>query len=324
MNVPVTWLIEWSGMAGRIMSLMITRRCPLHCRHCLMSPLHDSLHNSDLLTEQKLQSQIEAIDPAVYSTVSFVGGEPSLRVDLLRHGITLCRQCQLKSALVTAPIWAASLEKAHHFLDQVQGLDVLHLSFDNYHLECLAMEFYQNALTAATERGMLLSMNVSYVNTTELKHLNEGLLSLDHCFITSYTKVLPLGNGYDLLEIQEEGLPVEAVDHLLDLPRSCLAGNAYMDISENVYGCCWASLADRSPLAEFSNGSGGRKAIEQLENNPVFQTVRKGGMIDSRTEAQKEALVKFANGRRFVNECHLCLEAMKQNDGAIWRCSATD
>jgi len=319
MDFPITWLSKWQGLVGRFITLKINNRCPLRCRHCSLFESGEPPEHEFLLSEAQLRSQIEAIDPAVYAVVVFVGGEPSLSVNSLRLGIDLCCERKLKSAIVSAPVWASSLSNANRFLDQVHGLNLLHLSFDLYHLEFLKASFYENALEAAAARGLPVAMLVCYANERELDDVNEKLRALRHRFIVSYSQVLPLGSGAQLLGQRQPGSTIETMADLLALPRSCRAGNTVMDKHGNVYGCCWAESVNSSPLAMSANGGGARTAIQELEASLIFQSVRKHGMINSRTEQQKQVMLEIAKGKYFVNECHLCLEAMAQGGSSVWR-----
>src|SRR5207253_2894387 len=120
-------------------------RCPLRCRHCSVGFSDQYKGNDQRIDADELIDLITAIDPGIYDMVLFAGGEPSLEVALLRIGIAACKTRFLRSAIVTAPIWAVNEEAAKRFVDSVPGLNQIILSYDKYHLEFLKVAHYEMA-----------------------------------------------------------------------------------------------------------------------------------------------------------------------------------
>jgi hypothetical protein len=52
-----------------------------------------------------------------------------------------------------------------------------------------------------------------------------------------------------------------------------------------------------------------------MELDPTFQSIRTHGIIGGMSPAAKHEVFELIKGRSFVNECHLCMEMLKES---IW------
>jgi hypothetical protein len=77
-------------------------------------------------------------------------------------------------------------------------------------------------------------------------------------------------------------------------------------------------MAARSLFSVSSGPQGLKKALDDLEENELFQAVRAHGFLEALTPTGKEALVQLVKGRSFTNECHICLAAMNEGNEEIW------
>ena len=137
----------------RFLTVLINERCPLKCRHCSIGFSETNKGSGHRVAPEDLVQIIRDVDPKVYDVVLFAGGEPALDPALVRLGIDTCKDAGLGAAMVTAPIWASTQASAKRFLDKVEGLSQLMLSYDYYHLEFLKYSHYENAAREAAARG---------------------------------------------------------------------------------------------------------------------------------------------------------------------------
>jgi MoaA/NifB/PqqE/SkfB family radical SAM enzyme len=114
----------------RLVTILINERCPLRCKHCSLGFSESYRGTGYRIQSDDLTHMIESIDPKIYRMVLFAGGEPSLDPDLVKIGIDVCNRVGLNGAMVTAPIWAGSEAAATRFLDKLDGLAYLILSYD--------------------------------------------------------------------------------------------------------------------------------------------------------------------------------------------------
>jgi hypothetical protein len=237
---------------------------------------------------------------------------------LLRVGIETCREKGILSAIVTAPIWAATARAATNFLASIASLDILMLSYDLFHLEFMSVDHYSCAIKEAHERAMRVFLNVCYSNRREKEILMEKVDHLreliDHIH---FQPVLPLGNAANL---EIEGSTIDTLDDLLTLERSCVAGNALLNRDGALYACCWSAKAHDSPLGyPHAPELGFGLSSFVMEQDPTFQSIRNNGLIGSLSPEALSAVVELVHGKRFVNECDLCVHLMRELDSSTWR-----
>ena len=302
----------------RVVGIKLNNRCPLRCRHCSVGFSNEYRGNNYRISADELRDIIAAIDPRIYTMVSFSGGEPSLEPSLLRVGIDACKAKGLSSVIVTAPIWAANPSAADQFLDSVRGLDHLVMSYDRYHLEFLKVAHYETAARAAASRGIFASFHITYSAEAELAELKDKIARVWHLGGESSMRTIPVGNAANAGNVKMELISIGSIGDLARIPRGCLLGNVLVDETRSVYGCCWSCGVQRSPFSVSKQPGGWAATMKQLEENVLFQTVRASGFIDALTPKGQEALVRLVKGRGFANECHLCLTAMQEGGAEIW------
>lgn len=308
----------------RTVTININQRCPLRCKHCSLG-FSESHHGADTsLDPATLRSIIRDIDSRIYSMVLLAGGEPSLSPALIREGIGASRNVGLLSAIVTAPIWAHSVGTASQFLDKIPGLDMLILSFDDYHLEFLRWEHYRDAALEALKRHIGLVFQIAYTREDQKRRLVDSLKGLAALSQVNPMRTVMIGNAADN-HLDTEYIEVTACGDLDKIPRGCVLGNAFIDDRLGVHGCCWSTAVEASPFSVLpGNGPASlRGRFQQLEDDPVFQAVRAGGFIEALGTKGRRAVVDAVRGERFSSECDLCMRLMKYEARHIWNeCAA--
>jgi organic radical activating enzyme len=310
--------ISAEKLNGRVVIVHINRRCPLRCRHCVVGFSEDFRGSDYRISPEELADTIGEINASVYSVVLFTGGEPSLDPDLLRVGIIACKFQGLFSAVSTAPIWAASSSAAEKFLDSVPGLDVLALSYDQYHLEFLNIGHYETAARAAHARRLRVVLNLCYTEETEKQELLDKIAGVrDILDGIRTTPTISMGNAAHPGNVKMKYYVVESVEDLAKIPRRCSLGHV-LNYSDSVHGCCWASSVDKSPFSVSKQPHGMGAALASLENDARFQAVRTHGFLNALNPRGQATLVQQFKGRAFNNECDICLTAMKECHREVW------
>jgi len=311
----------------RTVSIGINRRCPLKCKHCSVGFTDGYAGKHNDISTDELRALIAAVEYPVYEMVVMVGGEPSLSPSLIAEGISACKKQGLLSAIATAPIWARKTVPAARFLEKVKGLDILILSYDIYHLEFLAIEDYINATIEASSRGIGVVMHIVYSTEDERNQMVSSLTFLRPWLLQINTvHTVPTGNASIDGNIEFSYVEVSSISGLKTIPRTCVADNTFVDARKRVHGCCWSVTCDKSPIV-YGDGTADQVslAFHGLESDPVFRAIRKFGLIDALSPRGKELVVEQMHGRKFTNECHLCMALMREENPAIWaECASTD
>jgi MoaA/NifB/PqqE/SkfB family radical SAM enzyme len=302
----------------RFLTVMINERCPLKCRHCSVGFSEANKGTGFRITPEDLVHIIKSIDTKTYQAVLFAGGEPSLDPPLVKLGIDTCRDAGLDTAMVTAPIWASTEASAKRFLDKVEGLSQLMLSYDYYHLEFLKYSHYENAAREAAARGMFVVLHITYSQEEEKLALIDSVASIRSLVYVDPMRTVPVGNAAEPGRVEMEFVTVNTVKDLDALSRRCVLGNTLVDARLDVHGCCWSNLGEASPFSFYGKSQGLADKLKEMEASLIFQSVRRKGFLDSLSSEGRAALVERVKGQQFCNECHICIAAMKKGSDEVW------
>lgn len=310
-----------SNIPNRIVTLKINDSCPLRCRHCSLGYGIQPPTGLAAWTPEQLDEVMRGIDAIVYDGVSFAGGEPSLSPHLLRTGIQIAGERNLLTGMVTAPIWAKTLDRACRFLDELP-FDFIVLSYDKYHLEFLSPDHYENAIRAAQENGASVSMNCCYATEEDRQQLTEATSHFrsraKYGLYFVFSQVLPVGDAHTLAG--RDSITVVDSETLRALPRSCVAGKLpLVSDASAVRACCWASTVKDSPIQFGLQGPGGVAAgFAAMKADRTLAKLQQRGLIDSLSYEAQTRLAEAVKGRRYVNECDLCVEMMAVENRDLW------
>ncbi|HXT69372.1 MAG TPA: radical SAM protein [Vicinamibacterales bacterium] len=311
--------IDPLGTAARSVTINLNNRCPLRCRHCSVGFSDNYAGDATTISAETLAATIAAIDQTLYDMALLAGGEPSLDPPLIRTAIEACRSTGLLCAIVTAPVWAATSATADRFMERVSGLDILILSYDEYHLEFIDVTQYERAIRAAAKARVSTIVHIVYTKEEDRSRLRDLLADVRHLVKFHDSRTVPFGNAADPHNVSMEQVVVNAVSDLDRIPRGCVLGNALVDDENNVHGCCWSRFVPGSPFSEATDARGLPAAFARLEDRPEFQSVRAHGFLGALTVGGRDALVRLVRGQGFANECHICLKAMTDSDSEIWK-----
>ena len=96
--------------------LFLTKRCPLRCEHCIVD---SSPESEDSTSEQVLGWAEKLGRSSKLSHVCITGGEPFLRLELLRDVIDILTKNGKIISVITSGYWATSVENAKTILMQI-------------------------------------------------------------------------------------------------------------------------------------------------------------------------------------------------------------
>lgn len=301
----------------RVVTIIINERCPLRCRHCSLGFSASNRGNSYRVSSDDLVRMVEAVDPGIYEMVLFAGGEPSLDPAIVRTGVETCNRMGLVSAMVTAPVWAATEVNARRLLDKVGNLSHLILSYDYYHLDFLNFGHYKTAALEAARRGILVDLHLTYTTEAEKHALVESLGSIRSFVFVHPQRTVTIGNAADPANVTMDSVTINSVKDLEILPRTCMLGNVLIDSKFGIHGCCWSSSLESSPFSFAGSGHALKQTFQRLEESPVVQRVLKDGFLDALSQTGRKLVADMFRGRKFGNECDICMAAMKGRD-EIW------
>lgn len=305
----------------RTVTILLNQRCPLSCAHCSQGYSASNRGEKHALAPARLRAIIRGMRGSAYTVALLAGGEPSLNPELIALGVRECAGAGLVSAVITAPMWAATPESAGRFLDKVRGLNMLVLSYDSFHLEALTLAHYRNAAAAAKARGMQAGASITYRTEAERDRLKRSLAPLkDLLAEPTCTPVVTVGNAVSLPAAGRSKVRVRSGRDLDRLTPTCSAGKvSFVDSRLALYGCCWAVYGGQTPFdLPPAAGATLRARFARLEKMPALRRLRATGFVASLSPAGKNYAAAALGGRAFYTECELCMELMRGGHRRVW------
>lgn len=306
---------------ARTVTILLNRRCPFKCRHCSQGFSASYRGEQGSLKPGVLRSIIRGTGSSNYKLALLAGGEPSLNPELVALGIRECAKAGLISAMISAPVWAKSAKSAGAFLDKVPGLNVLILSYDQFHTESLSLDHYRNAAALACERGIQVEIATLYLDEQDRKRQLAALKPIRR-YAASVTArpVVTVGNAAALGTAGRKAVRIRSEKDLKKLFPNCSAGKvSYVDSGLRLYGCCWSGYAGGSPFDMLlRKGETLEDRFERLERIPAFRRLLRHGFLNALSSRGIKYAAAVMKGRKFCTECDLCMALMREGHGRIW------
>lgn len=148
--------IDSDGVVG----LLITRRCPLECSHCIVGSR--SVVSGPEPEIPTLLRWIDGIAEASVKWVSITGGEPFLYPDKILAAVLHLSRYGLRSTVVTSAFWATSTHKVVRLLEPLcsAGLNGLGISYDRFHSRVIPSINVRYALEGAKRLGIRICLSL--------------------------------------------------------------------------------------------------------------------------------------------------------------------
>ena len=303
-----------TGFQSRL-SIMLTRRCNLRCRHCCVEALPASARGGDL-QEHDLRAWLEQIGPTHKVTyLSLTGGEPFLAPALLRVAVGLAAEQGLALGVVTNGFWAASPAAAQRqlepFLPWAQAL-TLSLSVDRFHQEHVPLERIRYAIAAARAVGIQrIKIKLGYLGGSADQHTEWLLQALGEPVGSLLVECRPIHRtGRAARQVASEefvGTPDERLVSLMEIP--CAVADFPLITPEGkVYACCGAALLLKHPtpllLGDLRDETLG-EILERSEANAILHFIRLYGPGQLFARMGRQVTLQEADA---TNLCSLCLK----------------
>ncbi len=287
---------------------MLTERCNAHCRHCFVSDYTEQGRDMALADAQRYISEFaEVTGPNTPFTLHFSGGEVFLQYNRL---IALTRYAKEKGAAgvvcVTNGAWGENPSLAHRYAGEMlsAGMSRVSFSIDDFHQECIPLDFVRNAISACLEAG--LDIGVKCVVTRSSRRLHDVMAGLRDLLINvplqaeEWAYVPPHNN---------ERIPRHEWILLDHIPQEhCPEVTLTILPDGTVYPCCGAGWTSKLIL-----GNAGEETLADLikkaEFGHVFSILRdKGPAFFFPYFNRSEAIIP-AGG--YVSNCHLCMTMLE-------------
>lgn len=265
--------------------------CNIKCAHCVAV---EDIPDNKKIGLAKAKEIIRDMAMAGVTGISFTAGEPFIYFDDLLELVTVCREKNIYTRIVTNSSWAKTPEKAQQLLSTLKqcGLSQLRLSFSKWHQQHVPR---QNVLNAA--RGCMIAGIDYFISfVTDFSKTDDAyeqfLRDNELKFFPEPVIYAGRADSFDRTEI------------FTDYQENRCAMNPYLAPDLSMYACCDAG-SHFNTTNFFLLGNLKELSIDQLftksETNALYNCIRSMGIT---------AIASFAGikAREIVTyrKCELC------------------
>ncbi len=295
------------GKVQDVMALIVTYRCNAKCRSC--SNMSGPRRKERMPLDEMLNYIDQGADTGTITTVTFTGGEPFLLYEDLLVATRHARGRGLQTRCLTNGFWGAepnALEIAQRF--QEAGLDMLVISYDDYHAEFVEPGAIREAYRAARQAGLPVLFYVVYErgsritieNLPEVIGLEPGELNIQG------RTLVPVGRSAGKVSEDELAYVDDYFEKSYEGPCPFVLHQPSFKPDGQVQACCGVTN-------EMSN----RLIIGQAREEHLITLLKRGQDDALLTWLELEGphqVLKFAREhnpelklpRRYSNICHAC------------------
>lgn len=307
-------------MKPRVVGFLITIKCNAACDHCCFE---SGPSRTETMNQEDALSYVRQIAEVGYLRgISITGGEPFIKLKLLKAVVREAGKHRLKSRVVSNCFWATSATHAKRILEPLQrdGLSELSVSSDAVHEEYVAKERVGFAARAALDMGMKVAISTVTLNSDLPDHVERTLqaLSLPHHenlyvmpgFIVPGGQAIHSFGQHSFAAVDgdsSEGARLHvACPHVIREPVITPSGD--------LAACCSPSTATRTGFhASFVMGNLHerplKELLDELENDVMFNMIMLEGPW-SLYKLVKEHDPTAIHATKFVNICDLCVKVV--------------
>lgn len=291
-------------------SLVFTNKCNALCKHCGSNCGPDE---SGTMTIKDAKGYIKsAREFKSLEMVCFTGGEPLLFFDDVLEVMSYAFELGLRSEVVTNCFWAISYAVALEKLETLKNNGLINFvtSLDDYHMDYIKMEYVENAVKAALDSGLKVTIKTleydnCYIKAEDVKQIL-GISSIDANLYVQ--KVNPVAEGrFKTIKDKENLSDTDNIDIIksnVDLSGGCSkiirfpTVNAYGEL----YPCC--GFGDKARFAGKYPKNNFYELLSMIQNNLLFNllgTLGPQGVLEL-AEKHLNKHVEY----EYDNLCELC------------------
>lgn len=290
----------------RVLSLLPWNRCNAKCAHC--GPRSGPEDATEISHEKCLELIEEAKE--IYGKgwcLTLSGGEIFLYYDRLRDYVAAAKAGGGYTTLITNCYWARTVDAALSKLEPLveNDLKVLGISLTAFHREFVPADRVRNAIEAASRLKLKVRVRSVASRRTRLWELLRDVEGA-HPWFVDFMEMPLVPHG------RAEILPADDLILSRDLPRGkCPAASLTINPAGKAMACC--NGGGDLPLLQI--GDIDSFTLEQLEylfaSDPTISFLVNQGPAECIGFLDEEEQRDYV-GRRFVNECDLCISLFKE------------
>jgi MoaA/NifB/PqqE/SkfB family radical SAM enzyme len=291
--------------------LILTYKCQVSCRHCILEAGPNRTEEMTLNDALEWIEQISKYRNGWIKVVSLTGGEPFYDVEKLKCIANFASNKNLLVSVVTNAFWAKTLENARLTLKEVSTIDMLAISTDVYHQECIPLNNIANAALAAKEQNIPLNVHVCTENEEDENYRKtiDFLTTIIDKDQINTAVTFPVGRASKETDVTKP-------DRTTEVPVSaCSSGNSPIIFPDGRIIACIGPIIDlKTPhplILGNLNQDNLATILDKAEANPILHSIRVWGpkkLISMIKEAGFQNLLPSTYMKE--NPCEACYRLM--------------
>jgi Predicted Fe-S oxidoreductases len=284
----------------KTLAFTLYSKCSAACSMCCFECTPQS---SDKLDVERVKDYIkESAEIDEITTISFTGGEPFLKYNLLLDLVKFASMYNKRVTTISNGFWATSYEVAYKKLSELKanGLQHISTSHDSYHKEYIKTEYVANLLRAASDLGLASTLAIVKMKDEDIGEILNKLGNSIYSTALEIVPCLPAGgakknfsnDSFDRTISTNQGLP-------------CIySGNIVVGFDGNIYPCCSQVVFETGLSIGNYHDLNLKEALLKTKNNGLLYLLRNKN-LSLFSEFAKESL-NIEIPEKVVNPCELC------------------
>jgi pyruvate-formate lyase-activating enzyme len=296
--------------------LVLTKRCPVGCRHCIIDCTAASSKSPDRKTQYDWVAKIA--EAGVFRAVNITGGEPFFEFPHLLGITAAITDHGLHPTVITSAYWAGQEEATRDKIEQLAdaGLYALSVSVDVFHQERIPIENVARAVRISKEYDLRAGISLTYFHGYEDPHRLIRELEKD------------LGDSLDDVDVVSGGivragraqnlLPPTGPQPAGKTDKICTAIGPIILENGDVACCCGAELPEDSILLI---GNVDRDSLTEIyhrfRRHPLVHFVHTLGLAEMVGQLRAVGLGEDLEVYKNAPEawiCELCLKMLSRDE----------
>ena len=259
------------------MGLILTYKCQVACRHCILQAGPNRTEQITLDNALDWIDQIASYRNGWVKVVSLTGGEPFYDLPKLKEIVRFAKNKGLMVSVVSNAFWASTPENARNALIEVSAIDMLAVSADVYHQECIPLRNIANAVQTANDLGIPINIHVCSEDEFDPKHqkIIDYLKTIvnEEQIVSMVT--LPVGRALEEADISKLKRAPEPPS------LACSSGNTPIIFPDGKVVACIGPIIDLKASHPLVIGNLNQNTLQDLfdraETNPILHAIRVWG-----------------------------------------------
>lgn len=306
-------MVETQGI-----SLILTKKCNALCRHC---GFNSGPGNSETMTKEEAKYYIgSARNLASLKMVSFTGGEPFLYYPLVYEIMSFARGLGLASEIVSNSYWASSYAEAYDRLGELREMGLVNYvtSLDDFHIEFIQMDSIHNAINAAYDLGLKVTVKTLEYESAVIKSKDIATLlniTPNDRFVLQGLTPVHEGRAKGIAGFKTDNLNSTNINFLGGCDK--IIKFPAVEPTGNLFPCC--GFGNGARLAGNGLSEDFYELLVRMQNNLLFNLLATAGPLEIYRRV-KERMPQLQEPI-FSNPCEMCnyLYGSEEVGGAVYQ-----